>query len=402
MFSMKQRRPSRRPSRGEFHTVEFINPSGATAYRVTGTKLDGARIRENYRTHGEALARLSELQIESANLEDAARPLVTRLQPAALAAAEECLAKLTGPDELLEATNWWLRAGRKQCCPDSPTITQAADSFLAWLKSTPTLRDRSKSNLRNRVAAFAKARPSVRVAGITPDMVESYLLSRGTSAVTVDNYRRALSRFFGWCSERPRRWLASNPCREITIERGPTPPPAILSVQETESLLRAAEAHKAGRLALYTALCLFSGLRPESEVRRLSWASINLEDGEIRIEATNKTERSRVVAIHPTLKAWLQAYRGSEIYPQNWRRDFAKVRSNAGIESWPQDVLRHTATSHYFRLTGSYGLTSEQFGNSEAIIKRHYQSRVTTEETSRFYNLLPQTHPTIIQMPRVA
>ena len=54
------------------------------------------------------------------------------------------------------------------------------------------------------------------------------------------------------------------------------------------------------------------------------------------------------------------------------------------------DVMRHTAISHYFRKTGSYGQTAEQFGNSEAIIKRHYQGRVTSEETERFYAIRPK------------
>jgi hypothetical protein len=52
--------------------------------------------------------------------------------------------------------------------------------------------------------------------------------------------------------------------------------------------------------------------------------------------------------------------------------------------------MRHTAISHYFRKTGSYGLTAEQFGNSEAIIKRHYQGRVSSEDTRKFYALLPK------------
>ena len=53
------------------------------------------------------------------------------------------------------------------------------------------------------------------------------------------------------------------------------------------------------------------------------------------------------------------------------------------------DVLRHTAVSHYFRHTGSYGQTAEQFGNSEAVIKKHYAARVSTEDTKAFYSILP-------------
>ena len=51
--------------------------------------------------------------------------------------------------------------------------------------------------------------------------------------------------------------------------------------------------------------------------------------------------------------------------------------------------MRHTAVSHFFRATGSYGRTAEQFGNSETIIKNHYQGRVSSDEAERFYQLLP-------------
>jgi hypothetical protein len=60
------------------------------------------------------------------------------------------------------------------------------------------------------------------------------------------------------------------------------------------------------------------------------------------------------------------------------------------LKPWPVDVMRHTAISHYFRQTGSYGQTAEQFGNSESIIKRHYQGRVSSEDTKAFYALAPK------------
>jgi len=110
-----------------------------------------------------------------------------------------------------------------------------------------------------------------------------------------------------------------------------------------------------------------------------------------------------VVAICDTLSAWLRACKGKPFFPSNWRRDFDAIKAKAGYpkptkenpepKPWPEDVLRHTAISHYFRKVGSYGQTAEQFGNSEAIIKAHYQGRVTSEDTKRFYSLMPQRKP---------
>jgi hypothetical protein len=95
----------------------------------------------------------------------------------------------------------------------------------------------------------------------------------------------------------------------------------------------------------------------------------------------------------------LKAYEGKPFFPANWRKEFDMIKSAAGfgtptkkepgLKPWPSDVLRHTAISHYFRATGSYGFAAEQFGNSEAIIKAHYQSRVSSDEAKAFYRLMP-------------
>jgi integrase len=130
-------------------------------------------------------------------------------------------------------------------------------------------------------------------------------------------------------------------------------------------------------------------LRP-FEASRLAWEQVNLKDGEIRLDATQtKTKTGRTVKICPTLKAWLAAHKGKSFFPANWRKEFEAVKAAATITTWPVDVLRHTAISHYFRKTGSYGFTAEQFGNSEAIIKAHYQSRVSSEDTKAFYRIMP-------------
>jgi hypothetical protein len=123
-----------------------------------------------------------------------------------------------------------------------------------------------------------------------------------------------------------------------------------------------------------------------------------------------------VVSICKTLNAWLTRYEGKPFFPLNWRRDFDSLKVSTGyggrewkteaktdkgkkraaeretkeVQAWPVDVMRHTAISHFFRKTGSYGLTAEQFGNSESIIKKNYQARVSTDDTKRFYALRPR------------
>jgi integrase len=236
---------------------------------------------------------------------------------------------------------------------------------------------------------FGNSVANVRLSEATTEFIERFLDGRKVRQSTKHNDKRALSRFFSWCIERPRRWITANPCREIRIQLGEQKPPAVLSLAECRSLLGAAEKHAGGVLAPYVAVCLFGGLRP-TEAQRLNWTQVNLDDGEIRIDSTqSKTKRGRIVKICPTLRAWLKAYEGKPFNPPNRGVEFQGVKRSAGFKSWTPDVLRHTAISHYFRKSGSYGFTAEQFGNSEAIIKNHYQGRVSSEDTKAFYQITP-------------
>jgi integrase len=353
----------------------------------------------------------------------------TRLTDTQVHLAELGFARLSDDADLLRAIDHWIKHGKHQAVSESPRLDEAVKKFKQWLDGTNrngdggngsdglcTLRERSRSNLRVRTKVFGNSVGNMLVSEISPEVVENFLWKLKVSNVTRDNYRRSLSRFFSWCIQRPRRWTATNPCKEIRIEQEEKDPPTVLTVDQCSNLLRAAEQFKHGRLVPYVAVCLFGGLRP-FEAMRLGWRAVNLSDGEIRLEANQtKNRRPRVVAVCGTLNAWLESAKGKEFFPSNWRKDFAELKEQigygpekkevrtkkpgvrkwetekveTGLKAWPEDVLRHTAVSHYFRKTGSYGQTAEQFGNSEAIIKAHYQGRVSSEDTEQFYALRPK------------
>ena len=429
---MNEAEPKRRTKRGEysprgtFKIIEFKNPSDNIVYCVTGKKLDGARVRENFKTHDEALARKQTLEIEAANIETASRTVLTKLTPKQVSMAEAAFARLPEDDEMPIAIEWWVTDGRNKALAESPWLSQAVTDFKAWLDSAHCgLRDLTKDNLKIRVDLFAKSglANGKRLHEITADAIFGYLEKRDVAKASKDNDRRALSRFFGWCMDRPRHWIKTNPARkELRERRRPSgEKPAVLSLAECQKLLKAAESHRGGRLLPYVAVSLFGGLRP-FEAARLRWIDVNLADREISLAGNQtKTGRPRVVAICDTLAAWLESAKGKEFFPSNWRKDFDAIKEASGLVTrhtakskdtvlkkkkgrlvrahrywknltpvnWSPDIMRHTAISHYFRKTGSYGQTAEQFGNSEAIIKNHYQGRVSSEEAKAFYALLP-------------
>ncbi len=373
-----------------FKVAEYLNPKGTTTFRVASIKRDGTRVRENYQRAASAQVRQIELEMEWLVRQSPTVVRATALSDAQIKTAEAAFARLDTTEEMTIAIDAWIRQGRAKAVKQSVHLDEAVDQFFAWLdcpEGLGELRAASRKTLKVRVNVFRNSVGNVVVSHLTTEIIEHYLERR--KVVLKSAEISCMSRFFSWCIQRPRRWLASNPCREIRLPRTEHTAPAILTVDQCEKLLRAAEAFKTGKLVPYLAVTMFAGLRP-TEAKRLTWAQINLEDGELRLEGRQtKTGRPRVVTIHPTLKAWLKAYQGTPFAPPGLEHAFRAQRRASGFTKWVPYVLRHSAISYSFRQSGSYGLTAEQFGNSASIIKQHYQGRVSTEDAKRFYAIMP-------------
>jgi integrase len=384
-----------------FRIVPFINPrTDSESWRVMGWTRAGQRIRENFSEQVRATAREHELRTEWLMGHQETGMQATKLTPEQIGLAEIAFARLPEAADILPAVDNWLKHGKALSVQSSERLDDAVEKFKTWLDTSP-LRKESKDNLRRRVNVFVNSVPNNNVSDINREQIASYLAGRrDISAKSKDNDRRALSSFFSWCIEN--KWMAVNPCRvEGRRRRGVKTDvkPPVLSLDQCKALLKAAGGLEGGRLAPYVAVCLFAGLRPW-EAQRLTWLDVNLKDKEISLSGEQtKTGQGRVITICDTLLKWLKAHEGKPFFPANWRRDFDRVKSAAGfggrdneegkLKAWPVDVMRHTAISHYFRQTGSYGRTAEQFGNSESIIKAHYQARVSSDDTKKFYRLMP-------------
>lgn len=388
-----------------FKILSFTNPrTRTTSLRVTGTRRNGERIRENFARAEDAQFRQTALEAEFHAANGVAALRATRMTDEQVGIAEAAFKRLEQDGDLLIAVDHWLRTGKPKSVKESPRLDEASKVFLEWLKTTTELRPKTKENLRGRVSHFVNNTTNVRVTDVLPEHIEKYLAHLDITQDSKNGYRKKLSSFFSWCMKGKRHWCVNNPCYAVEIE-GMTSDddrePVVLPVSECETLLRAAEKFAKGHLVPYLALCLFGGLRP-TEASRLTWDQVNLTDEEIRLKGTQtKTGKGRIVVIDETLQAWLKSYRKvGEIYRAKYDMDLKQLRASIGygpktdeqpeMKPWVPDVLRHTAISHYFRLTGSYGRTAEQFGNSESIIKKHYQGRVSSEDTKGFYALRPR------------
>ena len=381
--------------RQRFRILDFENASGTRSYRVQGMNRDKVYVRENFADLRAAECRRTQLENEYILGDDTPTraPRMTMLTEDQLHLAEQIfrtMHKAEVPDcDLTTALAAWLKAGRQKDAGIAPRLDEAFEQYEAWLVATPTLRPATKANYQTRTKVFVNGVENYRLDAVTPEMIESYLAKRDVSPIARHTDLKVIKAFFKWAIN-PRRLLTINPAAGVTVELGQRPEPAVLTVAQCKALLVAAEAHKNGKMIPHIVACLFAGLRP-SETNRLTWDKVNLDDKEIRLSPTDtKTGRARIIPLGPTLAAWLRAYEGTPFCHADHRRDLIAIKLAAGLSNLQPDILRHTSISHYFRLTGSYGKTAEFHGNSEGIIKAHYQGRVSTEDTKAFYALLPK------------
>lgn len=356
--------------------VPFLNPSGNTVWRVVGI-VDGVRVRRNFETKEAAEAWRHERERERLGVASVETLRSTWLTEEQLRLAEGLFHRCSG-DEIAEALSWWERHGKAHSAATEVgagvSVQEAFVQFKAWLESSE-LRQRTRRNLSDRVGRLVDSLGHCQFGDLTTDSIEGWINSRSVSAATKDNDRRAVSRFFSWCLDRPRRWLANNPCSAIRIEQRRRGTPPTLTPDQCVALMRASEAHRQGRQVRYLALCLFGGVRPD-EAAQVSRADVNLDDGEIRIRAeVSKTHAARLVPTEDTpLGAWFRAYPKAALLMSatTRRRDILAIRRAAGINNWPSDVMRHTAASALIRICGSYAAVADRLGNSETILRKHY------------------------------
>jgi hypothetical protein len=374
-----------------FRILEFDNRAGSTSYRVTGW-LHGRRIRENFDSLPAAEARRLELDIERVGHKTQETLRATWLSAEQLAAAEAAFLAVPDPAEFTRAIGWWRDRGKREQQATQhaggTTLDKAVTRFTEWLKDDKSMRGATTRNLKYRVEMFASETGDVELSALTPELIEGWLDGRKVGPVTKCNDLRAIHRFLGWCCERRQRYITTNPAASVKVALPEKGPPEIYNIRQVCRILATARRFRDRRFLKGIVLQLFGGLRPTEALR---FTDEQVRDGCLRIpSAHSKTRDGRVIDIDPVLAAWLALCpEGPVSDPQNSKLLWRQFKEQARLERWIQDGLRHTAVSHYFRKTGSFGLCAEWAGNSEAVIREHYKARTTAAETATYWNLYP-------------
>ena len=292
--------------------------------------------------------------------------------------------------------------------PPGATLAQAAQAFARHAALHGTLPDL--------LAAFMAARKDLRpktlqgyreaatraqralgpdLASYTPDAIRAFLAP--LTPATHNLILRSLSAILSWGAKNG--LLPYNPAEGLATVKTAAPRRAILTLDQTATLLAAAEA-KEPRALPYLPLCLFAGLRP-AECLRLTPADLGPEYI-LLSEAHTKTASARTVHIRPNLRAWLDAYPLPAEGPTHglsegrFKRALSALAHAAGVP-WTQDVLRHSFASYAYELTRDAAATAYEMGHQgTSIFFRHYRGLTAPGTGQQFFAIQPtksQQHP---------
>lgn len=380
--------------RSKFALTRFENRNGVASWRVDG-RLNGARIRKNFKTREEAAAEQAALDIQALQIRSGKRAVATALTDEQLHEAEALFRRVAGHSRPLAfyvdfaLTNY--REPEKQ-----KRLADAIADYNAQ-KQHELAQDQISIHQCNRIRRdlkrLQKHFPGVTVAELTVPKLVAFFERDNAGLKTYNNRRGIVSTFLkfafhrGWIVENP---IPKVPHHRIRKRRGGA---HTLTAAQARTLMEEMENFEGGRWVPYFALCLFAGIRPcvpNGEITRLTPDAICLDTGLIHVSGeVSKVREPRKVTIQPNLAAWLRAYPLKQ-FPVTMG-DFQRRRAALGKKfELTHDVMRHTFISMFVAKYRSIGEAAIQAGNSESIIRRHYLDLKSAGEAEEFFGIMPK------------
>ena len=378
-------------------TLTKYQKRGTTYWRVRG-HLHGQRLEKSFSELGRAKAWRDAKEIERTNASRATTATLTRLDQTEAFDAEKALAMLDGKGTLCDAASAFLAS---YVSPDTAiSMGSAAKLYdddrgkfvLRGLLSKP-----QHKCTRAKVERFVNwIGPDLAFATITKKRFQDFLDGTFTSPKNYENIRGALSHFVKWGVGEG--YLNADPTigvtslgRQISKARGVAKTKSPAEIREMFTWLEA----NAPEIIPAYALMTFAGIRPcqkSGEIIKLRPAQVNLNLGVITVlPEVSKVKEKRKFKMTPNLKAWLRAYPVTDETPlvcHNWGR----LRNSIGDRfKLSHDVMRHSAITYWVAKNKSIYDAADQFGNSEAIIRKHYKDADRTEaEAEEFFEIFPR------------
>jgi integrase len=290
----------------------------------------------------------------------------------------------------------------------SQSVKDTIAAFIAYNTTTEPKSARYLADLRNRLKRFEASFGEEKIASLTADMLNEWLNDRSVSIATRNTMRRRLSALFSFAKSQ--KWRPDNPFAggkkaDVRAIREPKRGrKATLTNEQVATLLEVASDENLP----FWAIAIFAGLRPQSELFRLDWKNVDLDEMVIDVPHDAKTG-ARSVDISSNLAQWLLPYarKTGRIAPAGdaWRKlrdekrlagfgtpgteTDAEKQKGIKLVEWVEDMTRHTYGSNHLATNKDIGITSTQMGTDPGTVKRHYINVVKPKDAAAFWEIQP-------------
>ena len=215
---------------------------------------------------------------------------------------------------------------------------------------------------------------------------------------TVWNEMRFLSGLFNYGIKKGH--MVKNPTLDVKLA-GNKPEVGICKPEELEKLLEHAD-HFMQCLIMFGA---FGGLRT-SEVMRMRWEDVRLDEGQFYIHGTKNSNAERWVQLTPPLLHFCKQLLESENPPQGlvmggmvvWDRNrkMTKLKQAAGINI-PRNAMRHSFGSHHLVHFAKADTTATEMGHiGPQQTFRAYRKAVLKSQAAEYFAIRPKAKAWVI------
>jgi integrase len=299
--------------------------------------------------------------------------------------------RILGKASVVEAAKFFVQ--RNPSILPKKSVREVVDEFLADKKAKGK-GERYLSDLRYRGNKLADAF-KCGIAEMTAAKIEDFLLSLKLSAQSYTNFRRVLGTLFAFAKRRGYLLKDHDELDRVEKLRPDNGEIEIYTPDEFSRLLNAANADFLPSLAIGG----FAGLR-SSEIERLDWAEVHLDERFIQIKkGKTKTPSRRLVPIVENLAAWLAPLSKSNgpvwphahdsFYDAQQETAAATVTESGDAVRWKQNALRHSFISYRLAAVQNVNQVALESGNSAAMIHKHYKQLVTPGEAGKWFSIHP-------------
>lgn len=361
--------------------VKAYGSSETSKFVVEGLRVAGKRTRKFFGTRRKAEAYLRKTLARIAKEGEGAVHMPESLRVEAVMSAEKL--KPYGKT-ITDAVNHLI--AHLQAVQRSCTVATLVVEFRT-AKEQDGAAEMYLKDLKHRLAKFEEDFGSRTVAEIRTPEIDDWLRALDAAAQTRNNFRTVLRSLFEFAVVRS--YAPDNPVAKTSKAKVVRETPVVFVPDVFRTLLE-----KAPRdIVAFLAIGGFAGLR-SAEIERLDWKQIDLAARLIDVQAKNaKSAQRRVVHITDNLAAWLAPLAqksGPVVNLDRLRVARAKLVKDAGLSTWPSNVLRHSyASYHLAHHQDSARLAAELGHTSPVMLFKHYRQLVLPALAATWWQILP-------------